>query len=63
MYMPFVRIGTIPTKCQPFGEDSDSKSPSFLQHLPWVWKVGHIPLTGGLHLHVPACANWYIAQC
>ena len=27
-------IGTIPTKYQPLWEDSDGKSPSFLQYLP-----------------------------
>ena len=41
MCMPFVRIGTILTKYQPLREDSDSKSPSFFQHLPQVCKVGH----------------------
>jgi len=33
-------IGTIPTKYQPLWEDSDGKSPSFLQYLPQVCKVG-----------------------
>ena len=41
MCMPFEWIGTIMTKYQPLGEDSDGKSPSFLQHLPQVSKVGH----------------------
>ena len=30
-----------PTKYQSLGEDSDDKSPSFLQHLPQVCQVGH----------------------
>ena len=29
------------TKYEPFGEDSDCESPSFLQHPPQVFKVGH----------------------
>ena len=34
MCIQFEWIGTIPTKYQPLGEGSDSKSPAFLQHLP-----------------------------
>ena len=37
----FEWIGTISTKYQPLGEDSGSKSPSFLQHLPQLYQVGH----------------------
>ena len=39
--MQFEWIGTIPTKYQPLGEDSDNKSPSFLHHLSKVCQVGH----------------------
>ena len=39
--IPFECIRTIPTKYKPLGKDSDSKSPSFLQHPPQVCKVGH----------------------
>ena len=39
--MQFEWIVKIPTKYQPLGEDSDGKSPSFLQHLPQVCQVGH----------------------
>ena len=47
--MHFEWIGTILTKYhnQHFGEDSDSKSHSFLQHLPQVCQKG-IPLMGAL---------------
>ena len=38
----WVRFGTIPTtKCQPLGKDTNSKSLSFLQHLPQVCLVAH----------------------
>ena len=39
--MPFKWIRTIPTEYQPLKEDSDYKSPSFLQHPSQVCKVGH----------------------
>ena len=41
IYMQFEWIGTIPTKYQPLGEDSEDKSPSFLQHPSQVYRWAH----------------------
>ena len=40
LFVYFRLVLTIPTKYQTLGEDSNAKSPFFLQHLPQVYMPG-----------------------